>query len=142
MMYPYLPEMMRNPETFEMLLSNPMYKDQLKGIMKQMKAGGGMDGGMPDVNSPEVQAQFAAMGMTPQDAISKLMGDPELAMAFQNPKIQQAVMDCSSNPNNIMKYQNDPEIMSVFMKLATMFPGAAADGGMPMGGMPNMPNQQ
>ena len=62
------------------------------------------------------------------------MGDPELAMAFQNPKIQQAVMDCSSNPNNIMKYQNDPEIMNVFMKLATMFPGAT-DGGMPMGGM-------
>ena len=66
MMYPYLPEMMRNPETFEMLLSNPMYKDQLKGIMKQMKAGGGMEGGMPDVNSPEVQEQFAAMGMTPR----------------------------------------------------------------------------
>ena len=56
------------------------------------------------------------------------MGDPELAMAFQNPKIQQAVMDCSSNPNNIMKYQNDPEIMQVFMKLATMFPGAAGAG--------------
>ncbi len=139
MMYPYLPEMMRNPETFEMLLSNPMYKDQLRDIMRQMKAGGGADGapgmGMPDVNSPEVQEQFAAMGMTPQDAISKLMGDPELAMAFQNPKIQQAVMDCSSNPNNIMKYQNDPEIMQVFMKLATMFPGAAGAGA-GMGGMP------
>ena len=132
MMYPYLPEMMRNPETFEMLLSNPMYKDQLKGIMKQMKAGGGgfsPGEGMPDMNSPEVQEQFAAMGMTPQDAIQKLMGDPELAMAFQNPKIQQAVMDCSSNPNNIVKYQSDPEIMNVFMKLATMFPGAG--GGMP-----------
>ena len=109
--------------------------------------GGGADGapgmGMPDVNSPEVQEQFAAMGMTPQDAISKLMGDPELAMAFQNPKIQQAVMDCSSNPNNIMKYQNDPEIMSVFMKLATMFPGAAGAGaGMPdMSGMPPQPPQ-
>ena len=145
MMYPYLPEMMRNPETFEMLLTNPMYKDQLKGIMAQMKAGGGdfTGGGMPDVNSPEVQEQFAAMGMTPQDAIQKLMGDPELAMAFQNPKIQQAVMDCSSNPNNIMKYQNDPEIMSVFMKLATMFPGAAGAGaGMPdMSGMPPQPPQ-
>lgn len=140
MMYPYLPEMMRNPETFEMLLTNPMYKDQLKGIMQQMKAGGGGEfgEGMPDVNSPEVQEQFAAMGMTPQDAIQKLMGDPELAMAFQNPKIQTAVMDCSSNPNNIMKYQNDPEIMAVFMKLATMFPGAQGAGaGMPdMGGMP------
>jgi hypothetical protein len=55
--------------------------DQLKGIMAQMKAGAGpgMEG-MPDVNSPEVQEQFAAMGMTPQDAIEKLMKDPELAM--------------------------------------------------------------
>lgn len=124
MMYPYLPEMMRNPETFEMLLTNPMYKDQLKGIMAQMKTGGGGVGGMPDVNSPEVQEQFAAMGMTPQDAIQKLMQDPELAMAFQDPKVQAAVMDCSSNPNNIMKYQGDPQIMNVFTKLAAMFPGA------------------
>ena len=77
--------------------------------MKQMKEGGAGQGpegmGMPDVNSPEVQEQFAAMGMTPQDAIEKLMSDPELAVAFQNPKIQQAVMDCSSNPSNISKYQ-------------------------------------
>jgi hypothetical protein len=26
-------------------------------------------------------------------------------VAFQKPKVQAAVMDCSSNPNNIMKYQ-------------------------------------
>jgi len=45
------------------------------------------------------------MGMTPQDAIEKLMSDPELAVAFQDPKVQQAVMDCSSNPSNISKYQ-------------------------------------
>lgn len=127
LMYPYLPEFMRNPETFEMLLSNPQYKDQLKGIMKQMKEGGMGAGGpggmsMPDINSPEVQEQFAQMGMKPEDVLTKIMQDPELAQSFQNPKVQQAVMDCSTNPMNITKYQDDPEIMSTFEKLAAMFP--------------------
>lgn len=125
LMYPYLPEFMRNPETFEMLLSNPQYKDQLKGIMKQMKGSGigtGMGKGMPDINSPEVQEQFAAMGMKPEDVLTQIMSDPELAAAFQNPKVQAAVMDCSTNPMNITKYQNDPEIMGTFEKLAALFP--------------------
>ena len=125
LMYPYLPEFMRNPETFEMLLSNPQYKDQLKGIMLQMKAGGmGAPGGMsmPDINSPEVQEQFAQMGMKPEDVLTQIMSDPELAQAFQDPKVQAAVMDCSTNPMNITKYQNDPQIMGVFEKLAALFP--------------------
>uniref|UniRef100_A0A6U0EAA9 Protein TIC 40, chloroplastic n=1 Tax=Ostreococcus mediterraneus TaxID=1486918 RepID=A0A6U0EAA9_9CHLO len=131
LMYPYLPEFMRNPETFEMLLSNPQYKDQLKDIMKQMKGsgvGGGMGGGMPDINSPEVQEQFAAMGMKPEDVLTQIMSDPELAAAFQNPKVQAAVMDCSTNPMNITKYQNDPEIMGTFEKLAALFPQAGPGG--------------
>ena len=126
LMYPYLPEFMRNEQTFEMLLSNPQYKDQLKGIMKQMKAGGmGSPGGgmgMPDINSPEVQEQFAQMCMKPEDVLTKIMQDPDLAQAFQNPKIQAAVMDCSTNHMNITKYQNDPEIMKTFEKLAQLFP--------------------
>lgn len=124
LMYPYLPEFMRNPETFEMLLANPAYKSQLKDIMKQMKGSGvgaGM-GGMPDINSPEVQEQFAAMGMKPEDVLTQIMSDPELAKAFQNPKVQAAVMDCSTNPMNITKYQNDELIMSTFNKLAALFP--------------------
>ena len=83
-----------------------------------------MDNGMsmPDINSPEVQEQFAQMGMKPEDVLTKIMQDPELAQSFQNPKVQQAVMDCSTNPMNITKYQDDPEIMSTFEKLAAMFP--------------------
>ncbi len=138
LMYPYLPEFMRNPETFEMLLNNPQYKDQLKGIMKSMKSsgampGGGMGGAMPDINSPEVQEQFAQMGMKPEDVLTQIMQDPELAGAFQNPKVQAAVMDCSANPMNITKYQNDPEVMKTFEKLASLFPQAG--GGAPPPGM-------
>ena len=33
-------------------------------------------------------------------------------------------MDCSANPMNITKYQNDPEVMKTFEKLASLFPQA------------------
>ena len=39
------------------------------------------------------------------------MGDQDLAMAFSNPNVQKAVLDISSNPMNIVNYQNDPEVM-------------------------------
>ena len=90
-----------------------------------------------DINSPEVQQQFSAMGMKPEDMISKMMSNPELTMAFQNPKVQAAIMDCSSNPMNITKYQDDPEVMTVFQKISELFPNPPG-GGMPMGGMPPM----
>ena len=96
---------------------------------------GGMPaGGMPDLDSPEVKAQFDQLGMSPQEVVSKILADPELAQAFQNPKVQQAIMELSSNPMAMMKYQDDPEIMGLMTKIATVFPQA---GGMPPGmGMP------
>jgi hypothetical protein len=39
------------------------------------------------------------------------MSTPDLAAGFSNPKVQAAIIDISQNPMNIMKYQNDPEIM-------------------------------
>ena len=35
MLYKYLPEPMRNPQTFEWMLSNPEYRKQLEGMMEQ-----------------------------------------------------------------------------------------------------------
>lgn len=77
----------------------------------------------------------AQVGMTPEEVVSKIMANPEVAVAFQNPKIQTAIMDvrpcrnssctvwsfdssdmvpylmqCSQNPLNIVKYQNDKEV--------------------------------
>jgi hypothetical protein len=31
--------------------------------------------------------------MTPEEVVSKIMANPEVAVAFQNPKIQTAIMD-------------------------------------------------
>lgn len=45
--------------------------------------------------------------------LQKIMADPELAMAFSNPKVQAAVMDVSTNPMNIVKYQNEPDVLKV-----------------------------
>ncbi|KAL5982914.1 hypothetical protein ACLOJK_016993 [Asimina triloba] len=49
------------------------------------------------------------IGLTPEEVISKIMANPDVAMAFQNPKVQAAIMDCSQNPLSIAKYQNDKE---------------------------------
>jgi hypothetical protein len=35
LLYKYLPEPMRNPETFEWMLSNPEYRKQLEAMMEQ-----------------------------------------------------------------------------------------------------------
>jgi hypothetical protein len=35
LLYPYLPEPMRNPETFEWMLSNPEYRKQLETMLGQ-----------------------------------------------------------------------------------------------------------
>ena len=36
------------------------------------------------------------IGLTPEEVISKIMANPEVAMAFQNPKVQAAIMDVCS----------------------------------------------
>ncbi|KAE8685442.1 Protein TIC 40 [Hibiscus syriacus] len=76
-----------------------------------------------DLNSPEVKQQFDQIGLTPEEVISKIMANPEVAMAFQNPRVQAAIMECSQNPLSIAKYQNDKEVMDVFNKISELFPG-------------------
>lgn len=66
--------------------------------------------------------------------------DPELAAAFSNPKLMSAMQDIMSNPANISKYRDDPEIMALLQKMAgTMGGMGGMGGGMPdMGGMGGM----
>ncbi|KAM3387152.1 hypothetical protein ACQJBY_010177 [Aegilops geniculata] len=120
MVYPYLPEEMRNPDSFKSMLQNPInnmgaspdqWDNRMVDHLKNF-----------DLSSPEVRQQFAQVGMTPEEVVAKIMANPEVAVAFQNPKIQTAIMDCSQNPLNIVKYQNDQEVMDVFMKISQIFP--------------------
>ncbi|PKA66759.1 Protein TIC 40, chloroplastic [Apostasia shenzhenica] len=80
-----------------------------------------------DLGSPEVKQQFNQIGLTPEEVISKIMANPDVALAFQNPKVQAAIMDCSQNPLSIAKYQNDKEVMDVFNKISELFPGVTGN---------------
>ncbi|KAG9456970.1 hypothetical protein H6P81_001478 [Aristolochia fimbriata] len=129
MVYPYLPEEMRNPSTFKWMLQNPQYRQQLQDMLNNMGGSTEWDNRIMDslknfdLSSPDVKQQFDQIGLTPEEVISKIMANPEVAMAFQNPKVQAAIMDCSQNPLSIAKYQNDKEVMDVFNKISELFPG-------------------
>ncbi|CAI9267183.1 unnamed protein product [Lactuca saligna] len=129
MVYPYLPEEMRNPTSFKWMLQNPQYRQQLQDMLNSMGGSPEWDNRMMDslknfdISSPEVKEQFDQIGLTPEEVISKIMANPEVAMAFQNPRVQAAIMDCSQNPMSIIKYQNDKEVMDVFNKISELFPG-------------------
>ncbi|GLC43812.1 hypothetical protein PLESTB_000910600 [Pleodorina starrii] len=124
MLYPYLPEPMRNPQSIEWMLSNPEVKKQMEQMFTQQNV---MSPQMMDMmknmdfNQDKVNRQFAELGLKPEDVISKVMANPELAAGFSNPKVQAAIIDISSNPMNIMKYQTDPEIMKVLEKVTEIF---------------------
>ncbi|KAI0494339.1 hypothetical protein KFK09_024473 [Dendrobium nobile] len=129
LVYPYLPEEMRNPTTFKWMLQNPQYRQQLQDMLTNMGGSNEWDNRMMDtlknfdLSSPEVKQQFDQVGLTPEEVISKIMANPDVALAFQNPKVQAAIMDCSQNPLSIAKYQNDKEVMDVFTKISELFPG-------------------
>ncbi|KAF5737813.1 protein TIC 40 chloroplastic-like isoform X2 [Tripterygium wilfordii] len=129
MVYPHLPEEMRNPTTFKWMLQHPEYRKQLEDMLNNMGGSSEWDNRVMDtlknfdLNSPEVKQQFDQVGLTPEEVISKILANPEVAMAFQNPRVQQAIMECSQNPMSIVKYQNDKEVMDVFNKISELFPG-------------------
>jgi hypothetical protein len=144
MLYPYLPEPMRNPETFEWMLNSPEYRAQLEGMLSQQMGAGApqaVQDLMKDADmSPEkMQEQFDALGMTPEDFVQKVMSDPDLATSMTKPNVMAAIAECTKNPMAIFQYQNDEEVMRVFEKMSGLFPQAAGMGGMP--GMPGMPPQ-
>ncbi|MCD9637535.1 Protein TIC 40, chloroplastic [Datura stramonium] len=91
MVYPYLPEEMRNPTTFKWMLQNPQYRQQLQEMMNNMGGNPEWDNRMMDslknfdLSSPEIKQQFDQIGLTPEEVISKIMANPDVAMAFQNP---------------------------------------------------------
>ncbi|CAL9131674.1 unnamed protein product [Musa acuminata var. zebrina] len=131
MVYPYLPEEMRNPETFNWMMQNPQFRQQMQDMLNNMGGNNEWDNRLTEslknfnLSSPEIKQQFEQIGLAPEEVISKIMANPDVAMAFQNPKVQAAILDCSQNPLSIAKYQNDKEIMDVFTKISELFPGVS-----------------
>ena len=48
------------------------------------------------------------IGLTPDEVISKIMANPDVAMAFQNPRVQAAILDVSNFFNSHPIYLNAP----------------------------------
>ncbi|KAG6711165.1 hypothetical protein I3842_05G039500 [Carya illinoinensis] len=131
-----LPEELRNPDTFNWMLQNPQYRQQLEEMINNMMSENGEWDELRkmakhnlidsfknfDLNSPELKQQFDQIGHSPEEAFVKIMADPELRLPFQNPRIQAAIMECSQNPLSISKYQNDKEVMDLFNKISELFP--------------------
>ena len=132
MLYPYLPEPMRNPDSIEWMLNTPEVRKQLENTLAQ--SGMSMNPQMMqmmqqmDFSQEKVQQQFSELGLKPEDVISKVLENPELASGFANPKVQAAIFDISQNPMNVMKYQEDPEIMKVLEKVTELFSPAMKQG--------------
>lgn len=137
MLYPYLPEPMRNPETFEWMLNSPEYRAQLEGMLTQQMGGGNAPPAVQelikdaDMSPEKMKEQFDALGMTPEQFVSKIMSDPDLATSMTKPNVMNAIAECTQNPMSIFKYQNDEEVMRVFEKMQSLFPQAASMGAMP-----------
>ena len=143
MFYPYLPEPFRNPETFKWMMNTPEIRAQIEqqldqamsgnmspdmaNMMGQAGAGAGAPGGM----GADYNAQFEQMGVSPEDVMKKIMERPDLAAKFQNPKVQQAMMDITQNPQNISKYYADTDVMSLMTEMSQLFPNLAGGGGAP-----------
>ncbi|XP_071645094.1 hsc70-interacting protein [Temnothorax longispinosus] len=73
----------------------------------------------------------------------QFLKDPDVLQAFEDPEVAEAFKEISTNPSNVLKYQNNPKIMGLINKMASKFGGA---GGMPgaagmnfPGGMPGFP---
>lgn len=45
------------------------------------------------------------IGLSPEEVISKIMANPDVAMAFQNPRVQAAIMDVSSSLITLLVFQ-------------------------------------
>ena len=73
------------------------------------------------MSAEDVKSHFDSLGMTQEQAIQAMYNDPELMSSMAKPKVQQAIMDVSQQPNNITKYADDPDIMKALTKMQQLF---------------------
>lgn len=125
MVFPYLPESMRDPATFKSMIQLPGVRQQLQEALNNMGGEDGLDM-LKYMNSDVVKQQFEQIGLSPEEVVGKILANPDIAASLQNPRVVEAIMDCSQNPLNITKYQNDKEVMDALLKIADLFPGATS----------------
>ncbi|KAL4647842.1 hsc70-interacting protein [Arapaima gigas] len=53
--------------------------------------------------------------------LGDLLNDPEVLTAMKDPEVMAAFQDVAQNPANMVKYQNNPKIMTLINKLSSKF---------------------
>ena len=107
---------------------------------------GSAGGGFPGGGFPGMGGMGGGMPNIPPELLSKLMSDPELIAAMQNPRVMAALQECMGNPAAFAKYQSDPEIQTLITKLSGLmgggggFGGGGGAGGFGGGGGPSGPS--
>ncbi|UJR25130.1 hypothetical protein I4U23_006489 [Adineta vaga] len=90
----------------------------------------GFPGGMGGMGGP------AGMGGADLGGLGSVMNDPEILEALQDPDVQKAFADVSTDPSKLAAHQSNPKVRKVMEKLAKKFGGA---GGPMGGGFPGFP---
>jgi len=127
-----LSSVMNNPEFMAMaqnIMKQPQFADMVNQIASNMGEGG-MPGGIPDFSSmfANLAAQQPADGSIPEvvktpfgdikrEQLESLQHLPEIR---DNPKFQNIMDDVKANgPMSMLRYMNDPEVMTTMTKLAS-----------------------
>ncbi|KAL6573029.1 hypothetical protein OROHE_002505 [Orobanche hederae] len=120
MIFPYLPEAVRNPTTFKWVLQNPRFRQLFQDALNDT------DTLKDTLSSPVIKQAFDQIGLTPHEVVDKIMENPDVVMAILNPRVLAAILDSSQNPRSNAKYQNDKEVMDVFNKVDELFSGLSS----------------
>ncbi|URD78137.1 Proteasome complex subunit Rpn13 ubiquitin receptor, partial [Musa troglodytarum] len=119
-----------NEQTQSRMMQNPQFRQQMQDMLYDLNPDLCMHGmhsahGMGSASGLRNYLN-EQIGLTPEEVISKIMANPDVAMAFQNPKVKAAIFDCSQNPLSIAKYQNDKELGCMFESMLMQY-GLYAD---------------
>mmetsp|Transcript_64582 Transcript_64582/g.106988 ORF Transcript_64582/g.106988 Transcript_64582/m.106988 type:complete len:128 (+) Transcript_64582:1-384(+) len=104
------------------------------GGMGGMPGMGGM-GGMPGMGGKGAGGKggMPGMGDLPPGFMEKILSDPEVAMAMQDPEVQALLPKLmSGDPSAIAAAQSNPKLAKLLGKFSSMF-GGAAGGAAPSG---------
>ncbi|CDJ42517.1 58 kDa phosphoprotein, putative [Eimeria tenella] len=90
-------------------------------------APGGMSGSMPGGIPGGVPGGMPG-GMGGLGGLLGSVNDPDVQQVFSNPKMMAAFQDILTNPGNMAKYKDDPEVADAISKLMRKFGGGMAGG--------------
>jgi len=144
-MPPGMEEIFKDPEVVA-AMENPKIRQAMEEMRKGGPAAMAKYAGDPEFMQliTKVQAKMGGMangggmpgmpGMPP--GMDKVMGDPEIMKALQNPKMLKAMMEMQmGGPAAMQKYATDPDFMNLLMKIQAKMGGGV---GAPPGGMSGM----